>query len=237
MAVHKEEVLLIDIYNNVDAVKNKIRVAAEKNNRKNEDIKIVAVGKSVEINKILAAVNAGIYDIGENTAQELSQKYYEIDVELNWHYIGHLQRNKVKHVIDKVSLIHSLDRMSLASEINKRAEKIGKEINVLVQVNVGEEESKFGLSLKEIEPFIFEVAGFPFIKVKGLMTIAPYFNNSEMARPYFAKLKSFMDDMSTRNFPESVEMKYLSMGMTNDYEVAVEEGANIVRIGRAIFGL
>lgn len=226
-----------DILDNIAVVKSNIRAAAEKSGRKEEDVIIVAVGKSVGVNKILAAAYAGINDIGENTAQELSQKYFEIDIGLNWHFIGHLQRNKVKNVIEKVSLIHSLDRMPLAREINRRAEKIGKTINVLVQVNVGEEESKFGINIKEVEPFIFEMASLPFLKVKGLMTIAPYFRNPEMVRPYFSLLRNFKDDLSARNLPENVEMNYLSMGMTNDYEVAVEEGANVVRIGRAIFGL
>lgn len=149
--------------------------------------------------------------------------------------IGHLQSNKVKYIIDKVSLIHSLDRKSLAKEIQRRAEQNNIVANVLIQVNVAEEESKFGLKVEETLPFIESLRDYKNIKVKGLMTIAPYETDKEEVRPIFRKLKQLFEEIKEKEY-ENVEMKYLSMGMTNDYEIALEEGANVVRVGTGIFG-
>lgn len=163
------------------------------------------------------------------------EKYDKIGDRANFHMIGHLQSNKVKYIIDKVSLIHSLDRLSLAKELQKRARKLGITVNALIQVNVAEEESKFGLKVDEVIPFIKEIKAFENIKIKGLMTIAPYVEDPEEVRWVFRDLRKLSQDIAKMNF-ENVEMNVLSMGMTNDYKVAIEEGANMIRIGTGLFG-
>ena len=163
------------------------------------------------------------------------EKYDKIGDRANFHMIGHLQSNKVKYIIDKVSLIHSLDRLSLAKELQKRARKLGITVNALIQVNVAEEESKFGLKVDEVIPFIKEIKAFENIKIKGLMTIAPYVEDPEEVRRVFRDLRKLSQDIAKMNF-ENVEMNILSMGMTNDYKVAIEEGANMIRIGTGLFG-
>ncbi len=163
------------------------------------------------------------------------EKYDKIGDRANFHMIGHLQSNKVKYIIDKVSLIHSLDRLSLAKELQKRARKLGITVNALIQVNVAEEESKFGLKVDEVIPFIKEIKAFENIKIKGLMTIAPYVEDPEEVRWVFRDLRKLSQDIAKMNF-ENVEMNILSMGMTNDYKVAIEEGANMIRIGTGLFG-
>lgn len=181
------------------------------------------------------AIRLGVTDIGENKVQEIEQKYEQIEGDVRLHMIGHLQSNKVKCIIDKVSLIHSLDRKSLAKEIQKRAEQIDIVAEVLVQVNVAEEESKFGLTVEQTIPFIESLGNYKNIKVMGLMTMAPHEEDCEKTRCVFKKLKELSKKIKTENF-ENVEMKYLSMGMTNDYKVALEEGSNLVRVGTGIFG-
>lgn len=163
------------------------------------------------------------------------EKYDKIGDRANFHMIGHLQSNKVKYIIDKVSLIHSLDRLSLAKELQKRARKLEITVNALIQVNVAEEESKFGLKVDEVIPFIKEIKAFENIKIKGLMTIAPYVEDPEEVRWVFRDLRKLSQDIAKMNF-ENVEMNILSMGMTNDYKVAIEEGANMIRIGTGLFG-
>ena len=181
------------------------------------------------------AIKLGVTDIGENKVQEIEEKYDKIEGNVRWHMIGHLQSNKVKYIIDKVSLIHSLDRKSLAKEIQKRAEQNNIVAEVLVQVNVSEEESKFGLKVEETLPFIESLDKYKNIKVMGLMTMAPHVEDVEKTRPVFKKLRELSEEIKAKNF-ENTEMKYLSMGMTNDYQVALEEGANLVRVGTGIFG-
>lgn len=163
------------------------------------------------------------------------RKYDDIDVNFTLHLIGHLQSNKVKYIIDKVDLIHSLDRMSLAKEIEKRAKQHNIFVDTLVQVNIAEEESKFGLEGEKVIPFIEEILKLERIRIKGLMTIAPYAENPEEVRYVFRQLKGLSKEIKNKGFP-NVEMKYLSMGMTNDFKVAIEEGSNMVRIGTGIFG-
>ncbi len=167
--------------------------------------------------------------------QEIEAKYDKIKGNVRWHMIGHLQSNKVKYIIDKISLIHSLDRKSLAKEIQKRAEQIDLIAEVLVQVNVSREETKFGLKVEETIPFIESLRNYKNIKVKGLMTMAPHDDDIEKTRPVFKRLKELSEEIKAKNY-ENVDIEYLSMGMTNDYKIALEEGANLVRVGTGIFG-
>jgi len=223
------------IKRNLEIIREKIEKAAAKSGRKFEDIMLVAVSKTVEPEKIIKAIDEGITELGENRVQELTQKYDIINRDCNWHLIGHLQTNKVKYIVDKVKLIHSVDRYSLAAEINDRASKIGKKVDILVQVNISGEQSKFGVSEKEALSLIRQIAELENLRVRGLMTIAPYTSNPETVRYVFAGLRKLSIDIEKENI-NNINMEYLSMGMSNDFEVAIEEGSNIVRIGTALFG-
>lgn len=220
-----------DNIRNIEAI---IRDAAVKSGRSFEEITLVAVSKTQPVEMLLDAKYCGIKIFGENKAQELVEKYDKVS-DVKWHFIGHLQKNKVKYIIDKVELIHSLDNMELAEEINKRAEKIGRRIPVLVQVNIGREDTKSGVFEEETADFIRKISKFENIYVNGLMTIPPKVDNKEEARTYFKKVKNLYDEIIKMEIP-NIDFKYLSMGMTGDYEIAVEEGANIVRVGTGIFG-
>jgi pyridoxal phosphate enzyme (YggS family) len=220
---------------NYEKVCRRVRAAAERAGRKPEDVRIVAVSKTVEPERIRKAFECGITDFGENRVQELCEKYDIINVNCNWHLIGHLQTNKVKYIIDKVSLIHSLDRMELAAEMQKRAEKAGRSLDALVQVNISGEDTKFGINPGNAVGFMKEVSKMGNIRIRGLMTIAPEVQNAEDIRWVFAALRKLLIDIKEENI-DNIYMDYLSMGMSNDFEVAIEEGANIVRIGTALFG-
>lgn len=213
----------------------RIREAAKKTGRTEKDITLIGVTKTVNEDIIRESIRLGITDIGENRVQEMVRKYENIHEDVNWHMIGHLQTNKVKYVIDKVYLIHSLDRMSLAKELQKRASNLNITVNTLVQVNIAEEDTKFGLIGDEVIPFIEKILDFNNLRIKGLMTIAPFDENPENVRHVFRQLKGLAKDIESKGY-ETVEMKYLSMGMTNDFEIAIEEGSNMVRIGTGIFG-
>jgi PLP dependent protein len=228
-------VFKISIRDNFLRVKENIESALIASGRNKDDIILVGVTKTVDVDSINEAISYGLENIGENKVQEIMDKYDKIKGNVNWHMIGHLQTNKVKYIIDKVDLIHSLDRMSLAKEINKRAESENIIKDVLIQVNIAEEETKFGLKKEEVIPFIESILDFKNIRIKGLMTIAPFSENPEEVRFVFRDLRNLGYEIEKRNY-ENLEMKYFSMGMTNDYKVAIEEGANIVRIGTAIFG-
>lgn len=225
----------ISIRDNLLRVEENIESALIASGRNKDDITLVGVTKTVDADSINEAISYGIENIGENKVQEIMDKYDKINKNVNWHMIGHLQTNKVKYIIDKVDLIHSLDRMSLAKEINKRAKSESIIKDVLIQVNIAEEETKFGLKKEEVIPFIESILDFKNIRVKGLMTIAPFSENPEEVRFVFRDLRNLGYEIEKKNY-ENLEMKYFSMGMTNDYKVAIEEGANIVRIGTAIFG-
>lgn len=199
-----------------------------------DEVILVAVTKTVESAKVNEAISYGITDIGENKVQEVLRKSPEIG-KVNTHLIGHLQRNKVKSIVGKVELIHSVDSVRLANEISKESLKAGIETNVLLQVNVAEEESKFGISVEELPKLISHISTLEGIRVKGLMTIAPYEDNPEKVRPYFRKMKELFDYYKNNKY-DNISMKYLSMGMSGDYKVALEEGANIIRVGSYIFG-
>lgn len=224
------------IKRNLDNIKSNIKEVANRVNRNEEDVLLLAVTKTVDVEEILEAMDNGITDVGENKPQELARKYEIIGDKINWHLIGSLQTNKVKYIIDKVHMIHSLDRDALCEEIQKRAEGINKLINCLVQVNISKEESKHGISKENVIDFIRKVSKeYPNIRIKGLMTMAPFTDNEEEIRTVFKSLKKVSVDIENLNI-QNVSMEYLSMGMSNDYEIAIEEGSNIVRIGTSIFG-
>ncbi|HQA58134.1 MAG TPA: YggS family pyridoxal phosphate-dependent enzyme [Acetivibrio sp.] len=223
------------IKRNLDSVMERIEKAAQRSGRNARDIKLIAVTKTVEPEKILRIIDEGILDLGENRVQELTGKYDIIDRKCNWHLIGHLQTNKVKYIIDKVKLIHSVDRLELAQEINKRAQSHGITVDVLVQVNVSGEESKFGVALEEAREMVEKMCAFSNIRIRGFMTMAPFAENPESIRYVFSKLRDFSIDIRKENLDNN-NMDILSMGMSNDFEVAIEEGSNMVRIGTALFG-
>ena len=214
---------------NYKIVEQKICEACERSGRKRSEVTLIAVSKTKPIAMIQEAMQAGAEVFGENKVQELCEKYEVLPKNLHWHLIGHLQRNKVKYVVDKAELIHSVDSLRLAQEISKEAIKKQLEINILIEVNVAEEESKFGTTLEDTETLIREIAKLPGICIKGLMTIAPYVEDPEENRMVLAV------DIKMKNI-DNVHMKVLSMGMTGDYQVAIEEGATMVRVGTGIFG-
>lgn len=219
---------------NLIQVRELVARAALKAGRDPGGVKLVAVTKTVPVEIINQAVAAGVTTVGENRVQEILDKQPQLPAELEWHLIGTLQTNKVKAVLDKVRLIHSLDRWRLAEEISRRATGAGFESRVLVQVNISGEGSKSGLAPEELNDFLRDACALPGLKITGLMTMAPYAANPEEARPVFRKLRLLAGKIKD-SYP-GVRMDYLSMGMTNDFTVAVEEGANIIRVGTAIFG-
>lgn len=224
-----------DIQVNIADIKEEIKQICQSCDRNPEDITLIVVTKTVDPERINYAVDCGVSNLGENKVQEIMDKYETVSKNIKWHLIGHLQTNKVKYIIDKVELIHSVDSVKLAEEISKRAEKYDITKDVLVQINVAEEETKFGIKLEEAVNFVKSISEFDNIRIKGLMTIAPYSDNPEGVRLVFRKLREKFDELSQMNLPNT-EMKYLSMGMSNDYHIAIEEGANMIRIGTAIFG-
>lgn len=226
------------IKKNLEKINEKIKKAALKANRSPEDIKLVAVTKTATVEQIKEAISAGVKTIGENKVQEAKGKYQVLSADIadiEWHLVGHLQTNKVKYAIEVFDLIHSVDSKKLAEEIDKRSLQFGIMTNILVEVNVSGEETKYGIKPEEVEPFLKEISEFSRIKVRGLMTIAPIAEDKEEVRPYFRKLRELSEKIENKNI-KNVKMDYLSMGMTDDFEVAIEEGANMVRIGRGIFG-
>ncbi|MDO7787964.1 YggS family pyridoxal phosphate-dependent enzyme [Desulforamulus aquiferis] len=220
------------IAENVIEIQREMDQTSLKCKRNPEMVTLIGVTKNITADKASQAVRAGILDLGENRVQELQNKHPLIQG-VRWHFIGHLQSNKVKYIIDKVHLIHSLDRWSLALEIDRRAREINRVVPVLIQVNVANEATKFGLEVQETYDFVTEVSGLKGISVQGLMTIAPFVEDPEEVRPVFKQLKDLSGHL--KNIP-GVQMEQLSMGMTNDYRVAIEEGSTMVRIGTAIFG-
>lgn len=198
-------------------------------------VKLVAAAKTRTPDEIKQAVEAGIQIVGENYVQEAETAYKAIGSRVKWHFIGHLQRNKVKTAIEIFDMIETLDRMSLAKEIEKRAASGGRIVPVLIEVNSGREEQKFGMFPEDVEDFIEKISKMRHINVQGLMTMGPMFGEPENARPFFVETRRLYERLKKMDFP-NVEMRYLSMGMTNSYRVAVDEGANMIRIGTKIFG-
>ncbi|WP_129596385.1 YggS family pyridoxal phosphate-dependent enzyme [Anaerophilus nitritogenes] len=224
----------MSIEGNIIHIRQEIYKACEKSKRNPDEVTLIAVTKTVDSSKVNEAIAQGIEDIGENKVQEIINKCEKVSP-VSFHMIGHLQTNKVKYIIDKVKLIHSLDRISLAKEIDKRAKQHNKIMDVLIQINVAKEDTKFGMYQEDVYDFLEKIKCFENIKVKGLMTIAPYEEDPEEVRKYFKELKKIFEEIKTKAFSH-VEMKYLSMGMTNDFQIAIEEGANIIRVGTGIFG-
>ena len=216
-------------------VQEKIREACGRVSRNPEEVTLIAVSKTKPVEMLLEAYEAGARDFGENKVQELVQKRPLLPEDARFHMIGHLQTNKVKQVIGQTALIHSVDSIHLAEQIEAEAARRDLTVDILLEVNVAKEESKFGFYLEETEEALRKIGGFPHVKVRGLMTIAPFVENSEENRPVFKKLYDFYVDMKSKNI-DNVTMSILSMGMTGDYEVAVEEGATMVRVGTGIFG-
>jgi hypothetical protein len=216
-------------------VESRMREAAIRSGWAPEAIQLVAVTKTQSIETLEKAFDAGVRTVGENRVQELLTKWPSFENRFEWHIIGHLQTNKVKYIIDKVALIHSVDSLKLAQEISRQATKIGKIMPVLIQVNPAEEETKFGLSSSEVEILVREAALLPGIKIQGLMTIAPFVEDEGLLRQVFSDMRRIFDHLKEVSVP-GVEMKHLSMGMTHDFEIAIEEGATMVRIGSGLFG-
>ena len=223
------------IKDNMQEVQSRIDTACEKSGRNSKEVTLIAVSKTKPVEMLREAYEAGARDFGENKVQELMDKIPQMPSDIRWHMIGHLQRNKVKYIVDKVYLIHSVDSVRLAEEISKEAVKKNIEVNILVEVNVALEESKFGTTLEEALCLVEQIAKLPGIRIQGLMTIAPFVENEEENREYFRKLKQLSVDIMHKNI-DNVSMNVLSMGMTGDYGVAVEEGATYVRVGTGIFG-
>lgn len=220
---------------NVIEVEKNIQAACDRAGRSREEIRLIAVSKTKPVSDIEEVLTTGILDYGENKVQELSDKYDVLPKNIRWHMIGHLQRNKVKYLIGKTVLIHSVDSLRLAEQIEHEAAKADTIMNVLIEVNVAGEESKFGTTCNEAIELVRAVAALKHVKIKGLMTIAPFTDNPEDNRIYFKKLKQLSVDIKSKNI-DNVDMDELSMGMTGDYEVAIEEGATMVRVGTGIFG-
>lgn len=216
---------MTDIKNNLENLNKEIK----------DGVLLVAVTKTHSPDVINEAIDWGVTDIGENKVQEIMDKYDRVKP-VRWHMIGHLQRNKVKYIVDKVDLIHSVDSLKLAKEIDKRAGRIERTMDILIQVNAAQEESKFGVSTEETEPLIREILdSCENIRIRGLMCIAPFEEDLEKVRPYFAEVKEQYDKYG-RIDHQRLDFTYLSMGMSHDFKVAIEEGANLVRVGSAIFG-
>lgn len=224
----------MSIKENLLEINENIEKALIKSGRK-EKVELIAVTKMVDIPTIEEAINCGITNIGENKVQELERKYEFIKDKANFHLIGSLQTNKVRFIIDKVKLIHSLDRKSLLEELNKRAKALNIQSNVLIQVNVAKEDTKSGLMVEDVIPFIEDALNYENIKIRGLMTIGPLTDDEKILRSVFRTMYSLKENIEGRSYKD-ISLDYLSMGMTNDYEIAIEEGSNMIRVGTGIFG-
>lgn len=225
----------MSIRENIDHINGLKEEAAVRSGRKGEDVLLVAVTKLHGVDEINEAIDCGITDIGENKVQEIMDKYDHVKP-VRWHLIGHLQTNKVKYIIDKVSMIHSVDSLHLAKEIDKRAAQHGLTMDILIQVNSAQEESKFGIKTEETGQMIRDILDTcENIRIRGLMCIAPFEENPEDARVYFAEVKKLYDEYGKMQHPR-LDFAYLSMGMSGDFQVAIEEGSNLIRVGTSIFG-
>ena len=224
------------LYENYQEVWAKIEQACKRAGRNPEEVTLIAVSKTKPNEMISELYEHGVRDFGENKVQEMSGKYDALPKDIRWHLIGHLQRNKVKYIIDKAVLIHSVDSIRLAETIDAEAAKHNVTADILIEVNVAQEESKFGVSVAEVMPLIEEISSrLTHVRIRGLMTIAPYVSNPEENRGIFRDLQKLSVDINEKNI-NNVNVDILSMGMSNDYEVAVEEGATMVRVGTSIFG-
>ena len=223
------------IKENLQEIEKNILKACEKAGRKREEVTLIAVSKTKPVSMVEEAYETGIRDFGENKVQEMCDKFEVLPKDIRWHMIGHLQTNKVKYLMDKAYLIHSVDSLKLANEIEKQASKCNKTVDILIEVNIAGEESKFGLAKEEVLALVCDIAKLSHLRIKGLMTIAPYVEDPEDNRLYFRQIKQLSVDINNQNI-DNVSMDILSMGMSGDYSVAIEEGATMVRVGTSIFG-
>ncbi|MDD2201510.1 MAG: YggS family pyridoxal phosphate-dependent enzyme [Firmicutes bacterium] len=223
------------ISENLRLVKGRIAAAAARAGRDPSEVTLVAVTKNVDAGRVALAAKAGVSDFGENRVQEAAEKIPLVDADVAWHFVGHLQRNKARDAVELFSLIHSLDSMKLAHELNRRCEMADSSTDLLLQVNISGEETKFGVPPEMAKDSLLEVARYERLRVRGLMTIAPYSDDPEDARPWFSQARQLMGELGRLSI-SNVRMDELSMGMSGDYEVAIEEGATIIRVGTAIFG-
>lgn len=226
---------MISVQKNIEGIRERIAEAALRSGRKPEAVKLMAVTKTVDDERIMEAIQCGVDIIGENYVQEAKRKIERMGRSIQWHLIGHLQSNKAKYAVKLFDMIHSVDRISLARELDRRSKMVERVTPVLIEVNVSGEETKSGIPREEAIHLLREVARLENLAVKGLMTMPAWFDDPEDARPYFTGLRELRDMVVDADIP-GLEMRELSMGMTDDFEVAVEEGATIVRIGRALFG-
>ena len=220
---------------NYAQVLENIKTACARAGRPASEVTLIAVGKTKPVSMLREVYEAGVREFGENKVQELTEKYEQLPKDIHWHMIGHLQRNKVKYLIGRTTLIHSVDSLRLAEEISRQACKEQVDVDILVEVNIAGEASKFGTAGEEAAALVEQIAALPGIHIRGLMTIAPFVENPEENRPYFRKMKELSVDIMKKNI-DNVDMDILSMGMTGDYMVAIEEGATMVRVGTGIFG-
>lgn len=220
---------------NLKEVERRIEAACKRAGRSRDEVTLIAVSKTKPVSMLQEAYDLGVRVFGENKVQEIRDKYEALPKDIEWHMIGHLQTNKVKYIVDKVKLIHSVDSLRLAETIEREAEKHGCTADILLEVNVAEEESKFGLKMDEVIPLAEKISQFSHVNLRGLMTIAPFVDNPEKNRTIFADLQKLYVDIKEKNIDNGT-VSILSMGMTNDYEVAIEEGATMVRVGTGIFG-
>ena len=223
------------ILENIKQVEENIIKSCEKVGRDPKEVTLIAVSKTKPYTAIEEALPSGVLDYGENKVQELTEKYEIFPKDIRWHMIGHLQRNKVKYLVGKVELIHSVDSLRLANQIETEFAKKNEIANILIEVNMANEESKFGITSETTEQLVREISKLEHVRIKGLMTIAPYTDNPETNREYFRNMKKLSVDITEKNI-DNVSMNVLSMGMTGDYQVAIEEGATMIRVGTGIFG-
>ncbi|MFR6537064.1 MAG: YggS family pyridoxal phosphate-dependent enzyme [Lachnospiraceae bacterium] len=220
---------------NLAEVQSRVEQACKRAGRDVAEVTLIAVSKTKPVTDLQEIYNAGVRDFGENKVQEMCDKMEKMPKDINWHMIGHLQRNKVKYIVGNVALIHSVDSYRLAEEINIQAKKKGLVVPILVEVNIADETTKFGVSKEDAMELVRQIASLDALSIKGLMTIAPYVVDPEENRAYFRKIKELSVDIDNQNI-DNVSMDILSMGMTGDFEVAIEEGATMVRVGTGIFG-
>ena len=220
---------------NLSIVEQNIQKACARSGRDRSEVQLIAVSKTKPVEMLMEAYDCQIRDFGENKPQEIREKFPQLPEDIRWHMIGQLQTNKVKDIVGKVILIHSVDSLHLAEAISKEAVKQNTTVNILIEVNVAKEDTKYGAMAEDTVSLVEKIALLPGISVKGLMTIAPYVENPQENRQYFVKLKQLAVDIKSKNI-DNVHMDILSMGMTGDYMVAIEEGATYVRVGTGIFG-
>ncbi|HYA88490.1 MAG TPA: YggS family pyridoxal phosphate-dependent enzyme [Nitrospirota bacterium] len=225
----------MEIADNFNAIMNRIASAAKRSGRKPSSVKLVVVSKTVDVERIQKAVSAGATILGENRVQEAKEKIEKLGPVALWHLIGHLQTNKVRNAVRLFNMIHSVDSLELAKELDKQAAKFGKIQDVLIEVSIAGEASKAGVAVQDLAAVVHEAAKLKNISIKGLMTIPPFLDDPEAVRPYFRRLRELAERIEKENIP-GLSMRELSMGMSGDFEVAIEEGATMVRVGTAIFG-